>query len=101
MYYITYIAASNEAAKTQLSFDDLFNPDGTLKTLENVPVYDRDVTYTHRTIKTTAIRPEYLEYINRKNTVFNARFATRLASYRGQDMQQHLQVYIIVSPTIW
>ena len=95
MYYVTYIAASNEAAKTQLSFDDLFNPDGTLKTLENVPVYDRDVTYTHRTIKTTAIRPEYLEYINRKNTVFNARFATRLASYRGQDMQQHYETFTI------
>ena len=60
MYYLTYVAASNEAAKTQLSFTDLFNPDGTLKLLENVPVYDRDVTYTHRTIKTNAIRPEYI-----------------------------------------
>ena len=95
MYYITYVAASNEAAKTQLSFDDLFNPDGTLKSLENVPVYDRDVTYTHHTIKTTAIRPEYLEYINRKNAMFNARFATRLASYRGQDMQQHYETFTI------
>lgn len=95
MYYLTYVAASNEAAKTQLSFDDLFNPDGTLKSLENVPVYDRDVTYTHHTIKTTAIRPEYLEYINRKNTVFNERFATKLASYRGQDMQQHYETFTI------
>ena len=95
MYYLTYVAASNEAAKTQLSFDDLFNPDGTLKSLENVPIYDRDVTYTHHTIKTTAIRPEYLEYINRKNTVFNERFATKLASYRGQDMQQHYETFTI------
>lgn len=95
MYYLTYVAASNEAVKTQLSFDDLFNPDGTLKSLENVPIYDRDVTYTHRTIKTTAIRPEYLEYLNRKNTIFNARFATRLASYRGQDMQQHYETFTI------
>lgn len=95
MYYITYVTASNEAAKTQLSFDDLFNPDGTLKPLENVPIYDRDVTYTHRTIKTNAIRPEYLEYINRKNTVFNERFATKLASYRGQNMQQHYETFTI------
>ena len=95
MYYLTYVAASNEAAKTQLSFEDLFNPDGTLKSLENVPIYDRDVTYTHRTIKTTTIRPEYLEYLNRKNTVFNARFATRLAAYRGQDMQQHYETFTI------
>ena len=95
MYYLTYVAVSNEAAKTQLSFDDLFNPDGTLKSLENIPVYDRDVTYTHRTIKTTAIRPEYIEYLNRKNTVFNARFATRLAAYRGQDMQQHYETFTI------
>lgn len=95
MYYLTYVAASNEAAKTQLSFDDLFNPDGTLKSLENVPVYDRDVTYTHHTIKTTAIRPEYIEYLNRKNTVFNARFATRLAAYRGQNMQQHYETFTI------
>ena len=95
MYYLTYIAASNEAAETQLSFDDLFNPDGTLKSLENVPIYDRDVTYTHRTIKTTAIRPEYIEYINRKNAVFNARFATKLASYREQDMQQHYETFTI------
>ena len=95
MYYLTYVAASNEAAKTQLSFDDLFNPDGTLKSLENIPVYDKDVTYTHRTIKTNAIRPEYLEYINRKNTVFNARFATRLAAYRGQNMQQHYETFTI------
>lgn len=95
MYYLTYVTASNEAVKTQLSFTDLFNPDGTLKSLENVPVYDRDVTYEHRTIKTTAIRPEYLEYINRKNTVFNARFATRLAAYRGQDMQQHYETFTI------
>ena len=95
MYYLTYVAVSDEAAKTQLSFDDLFNPDGTLKSLENIPVYDRDVTYTHRTIKTTAIRPEYLEYINRKNAMFNARFATRLASYRGQDMQQHYETFTI------
>lgn len=95
MYYITYVTASNEAAKTQLSFDDLFNPDGTLKSLENVPIYDRDVTYTHRTIKTNAIRPEYLEYINRKNTVFNERFATKLASYRGQNMQQHYETFTI------
>ena len=95
MYYVTYVAASNEAAKTQLSFDDLFNPDGTLKSLENVPIYDRDITYTHHTIKTTAIRPEYLEYINRKNAMFNARFATRLASYRGQNMQQHYETFTI------
>ena len=95
MYYVTYVAASNEAAKTQLSFDDLFNHDGTLKSLENIPVYDRDVTYTHHTIKTTAIRPEYIEYLNRKNTVFNARFATRLAAYRGQDMQQHYETFTI------
>lgn len=95
MYYLTYVAVSNEAAKTQLSFDDLFNPDGTLKSLENIPVYDRDVTYEHRTIKTTAIRPEYLEYINRKNAMFNARFATRLAAYRGQDMQQHYETFTI------
>ena len=95
MYYLTYVAVSNETTKTQLSFDDLFNPDGTLKSLENVPIYDRDVTYTHHTIKTTAIRPEYLEYINRKNTVFNARFATRLAAYRGQDMQQHYETFTI------
>ena len=95
MYYITYVAASNEATKTQLSFDDLFNPDGTLKSLENIPVYDRDVTYTHCTIKTTAIRPEYREYLNRKNAMFNARFATRLASYRGQDMQQHYETFTI------
>ena len=95
MYYLTYVAVSNEAAKTQLSFDDLFNPDGTLKSLENIPVYDRDVTYTHRTIKTNAIRPEYIEYLNRKNTVFNARFATRLAAYRGQDMQQHYETFTI------
>lgn len=95
MYYLTYVTASNEAVKTQLSFTDLFNPDGTLKSLENVPVYDRDVTYEHCTIKTTAIRPEYLEYINRKNAMFNARFATRLASYRGQDMQQHYETFTI------
>lgn len=95
MYYLTYVAASNESAKTQLSFDDLFNPDGTLKSLENVPIYDRDVTYTHRTIKTNAIRPEYIEYLNRKNTVFNARFATRLAAYREQDMQQHYETFTI------
>lgn len=95
MYYLTYVAASNEAAKTQLSFTDLFNPDGTLKSLENVPIYDRNVTYTHHTIKTTAIRPEYLEYLNRKNTVFNERFATKLASYRGQNMQQHYETFTI------
>ena len=95
MYYITYVAASNEATKTQLSFDDLFNPDGTLKSLENVPIYDIDVTYTHHTIKTTAIRSEYIEYLNRKNTVFNARFAARLATYRGQDMQQHYETFTI------
>lgn len=95
MYYLTYVTASNEAVKTQLSFTDLFNPDGTLKPLENVPVYDRDVTYEHRTIKTTAIRPEYLEYINRKNAMFNTRFATRLASYRGQNMQQHYETFTI------
>lgn len=95
MYYLTYVAVSDEAAKTQLSFDDLFNPDGTLKSLENIPIYDRDVTYEHRTIKTTAIRPEYLEYINRKNAMFNTRFATRLAAYRGQNMQQHYETFTI------
>lgn len=95
MYYLTYVAVSNEAAKTQLSFDDLFNPDGTLKSLEDIPAYDRDVTYTHRTIKTATIRPEYLDYMDIKSVIFDTRFASRLAAYREQDMKQHYETFTI------
>lgn len=95
MYYLTYIAASNEAAKTQLSFDDLFNVNGTLKSIERLPAYDDVVNYTCHTIKTTNIRPEYRDYIDRKVSVFNARFANGLAAYREQNMQQHYETFSI------
>ena len=88
MYYLTFVRTTETTETAQLTFEDLFNADGTLKTIETLPYAERVSERAYRTIKTPILLPSYESHIERNARYVEQTFAARLAEYRGKDMHE-------------
>ena len=95
MYYLTFVRTTDTAETAQLTFEDLFNADGTLKTIEILPYAERVSERAYRTIKTPILLPRYESHIARRASCIEQTFAARLAEYRGKDMHEFYETFSI------
>ena len=85
MFYITYVYDKTDTNE-QLSFEDLFNADGSIKTLYPLPSTDTRTEY--RTICTQFLLPRTQTFFNRQAQQFTNQFAEKLSFYADKDMHE-------------
>ena len=95
MYYLTFIRTTDTTETAQLTFEDLFNVDGTLKTIEVLPYAERTSERAYRTIKTPILMSRYEAHIESRARCIEQAFAARLAEYRGKDMHEFYETFSI------
>ena len=95
MYYLTFVRTTDTTETAQLTFEDLFNADGTLKTIEMLPYAERVSERAYRTIKTPILMSRYEAHIERRASCVEQTFAARLAEYRGKDMHEFYETFSI------
>ena len=85
MFYITYVYDKTDTNE-QLSFEDLFNADGSIKTLSTLPSTDTHTEY--RTVCTQFLLPRTQTFFNRQAQQFTNQFAEKLNFYAEKDMHE-------------
>ena len=95
MYYLTFVRTTDTTETAQLTFEDLFNADGTLKTIEVLPYAERTSERAYHTIKTPILLPRYESHIERRARCIEQAFAAKLAEYRGKDMHEFYETFSI------
>ena len=85
MFYITYVYNKTDTNE-QLSFEDLFNADGSIKTLSTLPSTNTRTEY--RTVCTQFLLPRTQTFFNRQAQQFTNQFAERLSFYADKDMHE-------------
>ena len=95
MYYLTFVRTTDTTETAQLTFEDLFNADGTLKTIETLPYAERVSERAYRTIKTPTLLPRYESHIERSARYIEQAFTARLAEYREKDMHEFYETFSI------
>ena len=85
MFYITYVYDKTNTNE-QLSFEDLFNADGSIKTLSVLPSTNAHTEY--RTICTQFLLPRTQTFFDRQAQQFTNQFAEKLNFYADKDMHE-------------
>ena len=85
MFYITYVYDKTNTNE-QLSFEDLFNADGSIKTLSVLPSINTHTEY--KTICTQFLLPRTQTFFDRQAQQFTNQFAEKLSFYADKDMHE-------------